>query len=210
MEQKKNKVLHFFQSTAVASMTERADLLIKNPDSSVHLAQFTQSLEQVLNHIHKVQQIVEESEGMLTIFIKYHFIYLLGESSFRPFPAPPTIPMLVDRGTSTPSDPQRFYGTLSPSDDWMMSSSSPSFNPTLSSSHVSDPVRRREAFNDASIGSLETETQTPQVVTEDKGSQVVLYPGTLGGMSVTNPSMVVGQSWASSKGKQFLSYSFKN
>ena len=90
--------------------------------------------------------------------------------------------MFVDRGTSTPSDPQRFYGTLSPSDDWMMSSSSP---PTLSSSHVSDSVRRREAFND----SLETETQTPKVSTEDKGLQVVLYPGTLGGMSATNPSM---------------------
>ena len=109
--------------------------------------------------------------------------------------------MLVDRGTSTPSDPQRFYGTLSPSDDWMMSSSPPSFDPTLSSS---DPVRRQEAFNDASFGSLETETQTPQVATKDKGLQVVLYPGTLGGMSVTNPSMVIGQSWASSKGQQFL------
>ena len=111
--------------------------------------------------------------------------------------------MLVDRGTSTPSDPQRFYGTLSPSDDWMMSSSPPSFDPTLSSSHTSDPVRRREAFNDASFCSEETDTQTPRVATKDKGLQVVLYPGTLGGMSVTNPSMVVGQSWASSKGGNF-------
>ena len=198
----KIKCITLFQPTAVATMTEKADLLIKNPNRSGHLVQFTHSLENVLNHIHKVQQLVEESEGMHIILEYDHFNFIpLEEASFRPFPAPPTIPMLVDRGTSTPSDPQRFYGTLSPSDDWMMSSSPPTFDPTLSSS---DPIRRQEAFNDASIGSLENETQTPQVVTKDKGLQVVLYPGTLGGMSVTNPSMVIGQSWASSKGWQFL------
>ena len=50
-------------------MTEKADSLIKSPDSSAHLAQFTQSLEHVLNHIHKLQQIVEEPEGMNVIFL---------------------------------------------------------------------------------------------------------------------------------------------
>ena len=208
-------IIHLFHPAA-STMTEKANALIKNPDSAKSLSQFTQSLEHVLNHIHQVQAVLEEVEGgggslsahtqptmAIPAAVQTHI------PDFQPVHVPPPTAKVVDHGTST-SEHHRFYGTLSPSDDWITSSSPTSFYPTISPSPRSDLIQRQESFSEGFSQSYsfgDAETQTPRVRMKDEALQAVLYPGTLGAMSITNPSIIVGQSWSSSSEGLSISFS---
>ena len=117
-------------------------------------------------------------------------------------PPPSMIPMT---GTSVP--PGRYYkAPLSPTDLWIISGSPElttpsSFAPTDPSlSEVDYVVPPTGSFRDKSPETFKPPpslTQSSRPILKDEDFKSIMYPSSLGGLSITNPSLIGAPSWQS-------------
>ena len=124
-------------------------------------------------------------------------------------PTPPVVsplPFMIPM-TATSVPPGRYYkAPLSPTDQWIISESPElttpsSFAPTDPSlSEVDYAVPPMGSFQDKSpktFKPLPSLTQSSRPILKDEDFKSIMYPSSLGGLSITNPSLIGAPSWQS-------------